>query len=115
MMPALAAPLAAASFFLTRHLLLHPENVIWGFSVMIWLAFAAVYLPTHLYTRDKEIGATEFLFSKPLDRFRLWWIKLFIGVAALVVGRAVIGSFFRFFWKRWPIMAEVAECGQRHV
>ncbi|UCD56284.1 MAG: ABC transporter permease subunit [Candidatus Hydrogenedentota bacterium] len=83
-LPVAAAPLAAMSFFLTKadSRLLTP--VVWETAFSMWLFVAAVYVPTHAYAREKEMNTSDFLFSKPLDRFRLWWLKLLAGIVALL-------------------------------
>jgi len=46
--------------------------------------FAVVYIPTHLFAGEKALDAAEFEVSRPLDRFRLWWFKMLIGVLVVV-------------------------------
>jgi hypothetical protein len=91
-MPVAAVPLAAMSFFVAKAAFRQPTPVVWGTSFAVWLIVAAIYIPTHLYIREWETGAGHFLYSKPLDRFRLWWIWLLVGLVTLTsVGIVLFG------------------------
>jgi len=82
-LPVAAVPLAALSFFLTKTETHRLAPVVWEICFALWLLLAAVYIPTHLYAREKDVKTADFLFSRPLDRFRLWWLRLLIGIASL--------------------------------
>ena len=100
-LPAAAVPLAAMSFFLTKTAAERLTPVVWETGFALWLLVAAVYIPTHLFVREREMDTAGFLFAKPLDRFRLWWFRLCVGIAMLaVVGTtlfivvAILGRFY---------------------
>jgi ABC-type transport system involved in multi-copper enzyme maturation permease subunit len=82
-LPAVAVPLALMSFIVTNAAFRQTTSVVWGSSFAVWLLIAAVDIPTHLYVRERETCTIEFLSARPLDRFRLWWVWLFAGVATL--------------------------------
>ena len=97
-LPVVAVPLAVMSFFGTkaatlREMSVLPESsltmpaplspVVWDTSFALWLLLAAIYIPTHLYAREKDLNTSVFLRTMPLDRFRLWWFRLLIGITAM--------------------------------
>jgi len=89
-LPAVAAPLAAMSFLLTKGEAQRLTPVVWETGFLMWLVAAATYIPTHLLAREKDNRTAEFLFSRPTDRFRLWWLKTLVGMAALAAVGVVL-------------------------
>jgi len=98
MLPAVAAPLAAMSFFVTKAatqeqvslgwesdlvMMTRLSPIVWDTGFALWLLLAAIYIPAHIYARERELNTAEFLSYKPLDRFRLWWTRLLIGITGL--------------------------------
>lgn len=91
-LPVVAAPLAATSFFITKSDSPVVTAVVWNAAFSIWLFLAAAYIPTHLYVREKETRTANFLEAKTLDQFRLWWFRLFVGIVTLIaVGLVLAG------------------------
>jgi hypothetical protein len=93
-LPAVAVPLGLMSFFITtaathREMAALPgfeltlSPVVWDTTFGVWLLLAAIYIPTHLYAREKDLHTAEFLRTMPLDRFRLWWFRLLIGITVM--------------------------------
>jgi dipeptidyl aminopeptidase/acylaminoacyl peptidase len=97
-LPAVAFPLGIISFFGTKAATLREVSmftgsdvtmpsrlspIIWDTGFAVWLLLAALYIPTHLYAREKDLSTFEFLRTMPLDRFRLWWYRLLIGITAM--------------------------------
>jgi hypothetical protein len=85
-LPIAAIPLAAMSFYLTKKVGPRITADVWTISFAPWLFLAATYIPTHLYARDKELDTAVYIDSMPLDRFRMWWLKLFVG---LTIGASI--------------------------
>ena len=97
-LPVAAAPLAAMSFFVTKAatqeqvslwgdsplvMTTRLSPIVWETGFAIWLLLSAIYIPGHVYARERELNTAEFLSCKPIDRFRLWWSKLLIGITSL--------------------------------
>jgi hypothetical protein len=89
-MPAVAALLAAMSFFVTKAAFRQPTAFVWDASFSAWLFIAAIYIPTHLYTREREARTIDFLFSRPTNRYYLWWVWLFVGIITLAAVGALL-------------------------
>ncbi len=89
-LPVAAIPLAVMSFFLTKGDAQRLTPIVWETGFYFWLIIAAVYIPTHVLAGDRETHASAFLSARPLDRFRLWWIRMLIGLAAVAVVGAVL-------------------------
>lgn len=89
-LPVAAAPLAAINFWLINLWAVRPTPVAWDIGFPMWLCIAAIYIPTHLFAREKEMDTAGFLFSRPLDRFRLWWFRLLVGIATLAAVGVVL-------------------------
>ncbi len=104
-LPVVAAPLAAFSFLVAQpeRLALRPDMLtraltsksllwpnVWMFAFSFWLVMAAAYIPSHLFSREKETGSYDFLSSRPLDRLRLWCFKLITGITILLSVGAVL-------------------------
>ncbi|GAB4342146.1 MAG: hypothetical protein Kow0099_19450 [Candidatus Abyssubacteria bacterium] len=87
MLPAIAAPLAVVGVLLAL-ILERYELSGWDLSFGICLPAAAVFIPVALLARKEERESPGFLALRPLDRFRLWWMKLIVAIAlfALVGG-----------------------------
>ncbi|GAB4342152.1 MAG: hypothetical protein Kow0099_19460 [Candidatus Abyssubacteria bacterium] len=87
LLPAVAAPLASLGVFLA-FIWQEYELTGWEMGFGVWLPVAAVFIPVALFARKEERESPGFLPLRPLDRFRLWWMKIAVAIAlfALVGG-----------------------------
>ena len=79
MLPVAAIALVCLGLVISRTSMAVGGELFWGLALVLFSVFSAVYIPAHLFARDKELDITQFVFSKPIDRFRLWWTRLVIG------------------------------------
>ena len=88
-------PVISAAYVPLVFLVGYPMNralpgEVWGEAFFPWLLVVGILIPTFLYTGETEAHTSQFLLSKPLDRFRLWWWKLLIGLMIMVVASLVV-------------------------
>ncbi len=104
-LPVAAAPLTAVILLLTqpRQRPLDPETWILAFAMLLLLA--ALFIPTILYARGRNIHDSQFPLLIPLDRFRRWWFMLIIGLSIVAaVGVVLYGTttVLTHFYRRLP-------------
>ncbi len=97
MLPAVAAPLAAIGFFAAKGYAQRLTPGVWDTGFVIWLLAAAAFIPTQVFARERGTSTADFLFSKPVDRFRLWWLKLLTCVAMLAAVGMVLYAVVELF------------------
>jgi hypothetical protein len=91
-LPLLAVVIAVIALYFIRPGNFLEGDAFWTLWPTVWLPMAGAYIPTHLYSREKEIGAFDFQLRQPLDLYRAWLCRLTAGATVLVaVGVALFG------------------------
>ena len=85
------SPAYAMLVFLVHHSTHRPlSDDIWAQTFLLWAFSLGIIVPTLLYTREKETATAHFLFSKPMDKFRLWWWRLFVGLTVVITSALLV-------------------------
>jgi ABC-type transport system involved in multi-copper enzyme maturation permease subunit len=83
-LPVAAAPLGVIGFFMSQVGAGPHTRTAWDLSFGLWLVSGAIFIPAHLYGRETRTDEASFLLARPIDRFRLWWLKLTAGATILL-------------------------------
>jgi hypothetical protein len=89
-LPAAAVPLAAIGYWLAG--IFRSSLSPWDIGFTLLLCAAAVYIPSHLFAQERELNRSQFLQSMPVDSFRLWWFRIFMGLMVLISVAVVLAT-----------------------